>query len=113
MSDIDDRYSVTKNYEFKLDDAEQVLFINLRVAHSKFLKFAEEYKSEAEAMNYTSFIKLIKKEPYFIRDAVPTKMSSGVKLCTALHIQKLKEKNVNLSGILDTVVEDTSETLKL
>lgn len=113
MSDTDDRYGVHKNHEFKLDEAGQVLFINLRVVHSRFLKFAEEYKSEAEAMNYTSFIKLIRKEPYFIKDSVPTKLSGGTKLCTALHVQKMLDKNLNLAGILDTVAEDSTENLAL
>lgn len=113
MADIDDRYALSKNYEFKLDEAEAVLFINLRVAHSRFLKFAEEYKSEAEAMNYTSFAKLIKKEPYFMKDQVPVKLQGGVKLCTALHVKRLLEKNICLTGILENPTDTDSVSLQL
>jgi len=100
MSDMDERYALGEHYEYEIDG--NILFINFRLAYTKFMKFANEYSVEADAMNYTSAIKLMKKEPYFIKDNVLRKLKTGAKLCLSLNIAKMKARNINLQGILDS-----------
>jgi hypothetical protein len=109
MSDTDERYVLSKDYEYDIDEKGEILYLNLRLAYTKFMKFAGEYNVEADAMNYTSAIKLMKKEPYFIKDSVLRKFKTGTKLCCALDIKKLKARGVNMQGILDAEVPKTPE----
>lgn len=113
MPDVDSKYSVSKNYEYRLHDARGFLYLHMKVLYGRFLKFCEEYKAEAEPMNYTSFSKLVKKEPYFVSDSVPVQMSHGVKLCLALDIKKLEAKFLDLSTFLDSKPATEEATLKL
>lgn len=112
MSDVDSKYAVAKNYEFRIHEARGYLYINMKVLYGRFLKFCEEYKAEAEAMNYTSFNKLIRKEPYFVADSVPVQMSNGVKSCITLDIKKLQAKFLDLEGFLESAPAE-DEVLKL
>lgn len=99
MSDIDERYKLAADWEFEIDG--NTLFLNFRLAYTKFMKFANEYSVEADAMNYTSAVKLLKKEPYFIKDGVLRKLKTGAKLCVALNIPKMQARKLNLQGILE------------
>ncbi len=107
MSDTDERYKLAQDWEYDIDG--NVLYLNLRMVYTKFMKFAGEYNVEADAMNYTSALKLLKKEPYFVKDNVMRKLKTGTKLCVALNIPTLKERNLNLQGILDVEVVKDSE----
>lgn len=111
MPDVDSKYAVSKNYEYKINEGKGIIYLHMRVLYGRFLKYCEEYKAEAEAMNYTSFSKLVQKEPYFVADGLPVQMSNGVKMCLALDIAKLKEKFIDLSTFVSDVNE--SEVLKL
>ena len=107
MSDIDERYKLSPDWEFVVEG--KTLFLNFRLAYTKFMKFANEYSVEADAMNYTSAIKLLKKEPYFIKDGVLKKLKTGAKLCVALNITKMQARNLNLQGVLEAEVSGTNE----
>ena len=109
MSETDDRYQVAQNWEFSLEG--NVMSINMRVVYTKYQKFAQEYKSDVEPMNYTSFCKLIKKEPYFIKDGVAVKLKQGMKLCMSLDIDYMERKKLHMQGLLGTkeVVEQEAD----
>lgn len=98
MSETDDRYQVAPNWEFLVEGT--VMYINMRVVYTKYQKFAQEYKADVEPMNYTSFTKLIKKEPYFVRDSVAIKLKQGMKLCMALDVEHMERKKLHLQGLL-------------
>lgn len=100
MSDTDERYKLAPEWDYVIDGDR--FSINLRVVYARYLKFAEEYKSDAEAMNFTTFLKLLKKEPYFIKDNAPIKLKQGTKLCTVLHLPRLTSRGLNLSGLIET-----------
>lgn len=97
MSETDDRYQVAPNWEFLIDG--NTIYINMRVVYTKYQKFAQEYKADMEPMNYTSFCKLIRKEPYFLKDGVATKLKQGMKLCMALDISYMEIKRLHLQGL--------------
>jgi hypothetical protein len=93
-----------------------VLKINMHVIYAQFVKFASEYQLDADTPNYTSFLKLIKKEPYFIRDDQPTKLGQNVRLVMFLDVARLKAKKLVLSAIIppdDTEVKSTEGELSL
>lgn len=98
MSETDDRYQVAKDWEFSIEG--DTMYINMRVVYTKYQKFAQEYKADAEPMNYTSFCKLIKKEPYFIKDSVAIKLKQGMKLCMALNTVFIERKKLHMQGLL-------------
>lgn len=77
------------------------LKLNMRVIYANFMRFAEEYKLDADTPNYTSFIKLMKKEPYYIRDDQPTRIGQFTRLCMVLDVKKLKEKELNLACLIE------------
>ena len=107
MSETDDRYQVAPNWEYIIIN--DTININMRVVYTKYQKFAQEYKTDIEPMNYQSFCKLIKKEPYFIRDGAVIKLKSGVKLCMSLNIKALADKNLLLYGLLESKEELENE----
>ena len=109
MSETDDRYQVAKDWEFSLEGT--TMHINMRVVYTKYQKFAQEYKADVEPMNYTSFCKLIKKEPYFLRDSVPIKLKQGMKLCMSLDTLQIERKKLHMQGLLGTkdVVEPEAD----
>jgi hypothetical protein len=98
MSETDDRYQVAQNWEFALEGS--IMSINMRVVYTKYQKFAQEYKADAEPMNYTSFCKLIRKEPYFVRDGVAVKLKQGMKLCMSLDTDHMARKGLHMQGLL-------------
>jgi hypothetical protein len=109
MSETDDRYQVAPNWEFTIEG--HIMLINMRVVYTKYQKFAQEYKTDVEPMNYTSFTKLIKKEPYFVKDSVPVKLKQGLKLCMALDVDHMERKKLHLQGLLGAkeVVEQEAD----
>lgn len=107
MCDTDERYSLAEKYEYTIE--KDSLFINLRLAHTKFMKFVSDYSSDVEAMNYATMIKLIKKEPYFVKDNIPKKMKAGIRLCVELRISELDKKGLFLQGLL-AVAQPAEET---
>ncbi len=111
MSDTDERYRLGYDWEYFIDG--DLLYINMRVVHMKFLKFVAEYNAEAEPMNYTSFSKLLKREPYFIKDNVVKDLKSGPKICTALSVSKLLAKGLNLQGLLQVKNDNKAQDLSI
>lgn len=107
MSETDDRYQVAPKWEFLIEG--NVMYINIRVVYTKYQKFAQEYKADMEPMNYTSFTKLIKKEPYYIKDSVPMKLKQGIKLCMALDIDHMERKKLHLQGLLTSKEQPVEE----
>ena len=98
MSETDERFQVAENWEFCIEN--DCIYINMRVVYTKFMKFASEYKVDPEPMNYTSFSKLIRKEPYFVKDQTVKKFKSGPKMCLVLDIKRMEAKRLNLQGLL-------------
>jgi hypothetical protein len=90
-----------------------VLKLNMRVIYANFTKFADEYKLDADTPNYTSFIKLIKKEPYYLKDDQPTKLGQNIRLCMFLDIKKLQEKELVLTSLIEPKKTDESKDLSL
>jgi hypothetical protein len=109
MSETDDRYQVAPGWEFQIE--KNIMYLNLRVVYTKYQKFAQEYKADVEPMNYTSFMKLIKKEPYFVKDGIALKLKQGMKMCIALNIDHMERKKLHLQGLLtikETVEQETN-----
>lgn len=92
------RTALFKNQDFVIENG--ILKLNMRVVYANFARFAEEYKLDADTPNYTSFVKLIKKESYFIRDDQPTKLGQEIRLCMFLDVEKLKTKNLVLTALI-------------
>lgn len=113
MAETDDRYQVAPNWEYTIED--NIIFINMRVVYTKYQKFAQEYKADMEPMNYTSFIKLIRKEPYFVKDNVPVKMKQGTKLCMALDIEYFERRKLHVQALIGAAKEsiEQDETLAI
>jgi hypothetical protein len=85
-----------------------ILKINIRVIYVQFLKFASEYQVDTDTPNYTTFLRLIKKELYFIRDDQPTQLGNVTRLCMFLDIEKLKAKDLVLSALITPTIKDDS-----
>jgi len=85
-----------------------ILKLNMRVIYANFAKFAEEYKLDADTPNYTSFTKLIKKEPYFIKDDQHVKLGQHVRLCMFLDVKKLQDRNIILTALIEPRKQDES-----
>jgi len=104
-----ERYKLWPKQQFVIEGNK--LIINMRLVYSSYLRFAEEYRVDSEPMNYTSFLKLVKKEPYFIKDGTIFPMAEGMKICMELDIDKLQAKNLNLLSILagEATAEDKLE----
>lgn len=98
MSETDERYQVAPNWEYVLEG--QAMHINMRVVYIKYQKFAQEYKTDIEPMNYTSFSKLIRKEPYFVSDGKSINLKQGTKLCMTLNVKCMLDKKLHLQGLL-------------
>lgn len=112
MSETDDRYQVAPDWEFKVEG--NIMNINMRVVYTKYQKFAQEYKADMEPMNYTSFCKLIRKEPYFLKDGVAVKLKQGMKLCMSLDTDFMERKKLHLQGLLgakDVVEQEANLTI--
>ena len=105
MIEADERYAINYGYEFEREGNQ--LIINLKLVYMKFSKFATEYSVEADTMNYTSLIKLLRKEDYFRKDSVIYKFkSSGKKLCVTLDIAAIKQKELVLPNMLPPSEEE-------
>ena len=81
------RTALYAGQDFAIDNG--ILKLNMRVIYANFCKFAEEYKLDADTPNYTTFVKLIKKESYYIKDDQPTKLGQHVRLCMHLDVLHL------------------------
>jgi len=111
MIEADERYAITYGYEFERKEGK--LFLNLKLIYMKFSKFAAEYNVEADTMNYTSLIKLLRKESYFEQDSYIWKFkSSGKKLCCILSMDELQARGLSLPNLLPEEKEE-EEKLKL
>jgi hypothetical protein len=86
-----------------------ILKLNMRVIYANFAKFADEYKLDADTPNYTSFVKLIKKESYFVKDDQPTKLGQHIRLCMFLDVKKLQAKNLVLTALIEPTKIDESD----
>lgn len=106
MAEVD-RYELTAGIDYKMENGK--LFIYMRHIYQKYLKFAEEYKVEADTPNYTSFIKLIKKETYFLKDDIPVKLGPYQKLCMVLDLENLKFRKVNIISITHDLSKDLDQ----
>jgi hypothetical protein len=103
-----DRYQLSPGHDFVIDG--KYLRIYMRNAYQLFLKYADEFKAEADTPNYTSFLKLIKKESYFVKDDVAWKLGAYQKLTMVLDIDKIKARKLNMASIipLDMLQGDTT-----
>jgi hypothetical protein len=110
MSEVD-RYQLSNNIDYKIENGK--LYLYMRHIYQMYMKFADEYRIEADTPNYTSFVKLIKKEPYFVKDDVPVKLGAYNKLCMILDILALKTRKVNITSITHDADTDEDTDLKL
>lgn len=108
MKETDERYSVAQDWEYIIQNNQ--IHMNLRVVYTKYMKFAQEYKLDMEPMNFMSFMKLIKKEPYFVRDNAVTKLKQGIKMCMILDICALKAKGVQIQSLLEEKLSSDDAT---
>lgn len=102
MIEADERYAISYGYEFERNM--DVVYMNLKLVYVKFSRFAQEYKVEADIMNYTSLLKLLKKEEYFVSDKkIWDFKSSGKKSCITLDVAGLKARGLDLPNILPEI----------
>ena len=100
------RTALFQGQDFVIEDG--LLKLNMRVIYANFAKFADEYKLDADTPNYTSFLKLIKKEPYFVKDDQPTKLGQHLRLCMVLNVDKLRAKDLCLTALIEPKQIDES-----
>ena len=92
------RTALYPGQDFIIEDGK--LKLNMRVIYANYAKFAEEYKLDADTPNYTSFVKLIRKEPYFIKDDVVVKLGQFMRLCMILDVEKLRARDLVLPSLI-------------
>ncbi len=102
------RTSIYNGQDFIIEN--NTLKLNMRVIYANYTKFASEYNLDADTPNYTTFIKLMKKEPYYIKDDQPTKLGQHIRLCLYLDVKTLQAKNLALTSLIESKsIDDASE----
>lgn len=105
------RTALFNNQDYIIEDG--ILKLNMRVIYANYTKFASEYNLDADTPNYTTFVKLIRKEAYYLKDDQPTKLGQHMRLCMFLDVKTLQAKNLALASLIEPKLEAPNEDLKL